>query len=164
MKKMYEIYVDFINGIMEADKPIQLVHNDNDSTVLKFNIQEDVAGSRKVIKFKLSDGTCLVDELTNNEYELSAGFLSQKGNIKYELCIYDFDENSQVEKLTNFAIGTLFIREELVDENEAIELDDRLPIFTNLIQEVREIEEKARIIEIDGGTSNTDFNNNGGGA
>lgn len=74
MKKMYEIYVDFINGIMEADKPIQLVHNDNDSTVLKFNIQEDVADSRKVIKFKFSDGTCLVDELTNNEYELSAGF------------------------------------------------------------------------------------------
>lgn len=157
MKKEYVIYVDFINGIMEADKPIKLVQNDNDSTVLRFNLKEDVVDSRKVLKFKFSDGSCYIKDLVNNEIELTAGFLSQQGNIKYELSIYDNDE-----RLTNFAIGTLFIREELVNENNVIELDDRLPILTDLINEVREIEKEARISEIDGGVSNTDYDNGGG--
>lgn len=160
MKKIYDIYVDFINGIMEANKPIQLVCNDNDTALLRFNIKEEMPSSKKIIKFKFSDGTSFVDELKNNEYVLSAGFLSKKGNIKYELCVYDLA--NEVERLTNFAIGTLFIREELVNESESIELDDRLPILTDLIKEVKEIEAEAKIMEIDGGTSNTKFDNGGG--
>ncbi len=157
MKKIYEIYVDFINGIMEADKPIKLVQNDNDSVILRFKVKNDIDTSRKVFKAKFPDGSCYIEDLVNNEIELSVGFLHYKGNIKYELSIYNNDN-----RLTDFAIGTLLIREELVDEDSVIELDDRLPILTQLINEVREIEENARISEIDGGISNTDYDNGGG--
>ncbi len=154
MINSYKLYVDFINGVIEPDRPIKIVRNDNDSIVLKFIIK-NVESERKVIKLLFPDGTGCIRDLENDELILNSSMLKAKGTIRFELSLY-----GKEERLTNFALGSMFIRDELLDEDTIIKEDDRLPILTTLINEVKNF----NINDIDGGNADTKYSINGGGA
>ena len=124
-----------INVCFENNKIIttlgELVQNDYNSTKLKFAFDKN--GSRFLFKLKYPDNTVYVDEIVNNELILGAGVLNQSGYYKYEICLYDTDN-----RLTDYAIGQIYVRTELVSTDEIVEPDDRVPILDNLINEVNE--------------------------
>lgn len=147
MINTYELYVDFINGIIEPNRPIQIVQNDSESILLRF-VFKDVIADRKVIKLLFPDKTGAIQELKNDELLLNVGLLKATGNIRFELSLYN-DE----QRLTNFALGTMFVRNELLDEDTLIKEDDRFPILTTLINEVKNL----NITDVDGGNAESDF-------
>ena len=124
----YNIKVNFDNNSIYSELK-NLVKTDYNSTKLKFTF--DKTGQRTLFKLLYPDETCYVDEITNNILILPAGVLCQNGNYFYEISLYD--ENS---KLTNYATGEFFVRNELVDTDEVIEPDDRVPILDELINDV----------------------------
>ena len=75
--------------------------------------------------------------------------------VNYYTNVYN-EEN----RLTNFALGTMFIRNQLLDEDTVIQEDDRLPILTALINEVKNL----NVNDIDGGNAENAYSDNGGGA
>lgn len=154
MINSYNLYVDFTNGVIEPDRPIKIVRNDSDSIVLKFKIK-NTESERKVIKLLFPDGTGCIKDLENDELVLSAGMLKAKGTIRFELSLYNKDK-----RLTNYALGSMFVRDELLDEDTLIQEDDRLPILTALINEVKNF----NINDVDGGQADSKYSTNGGGA
>ena len=154
MKNTYELYVDFRNGVIEPDRPIQIVQNDNDSILLKF-IFKDVIAERKELKFLFPDNTGSIREIIDDQLLLNVGLLKYSGSIRFELSLYN-EEN----RLTNFALGTMFIRNQLLNEDTVIQEDDRLPILTALINEVKNL----NVNDIDGGNAENAYSDNGGGA
>lgn len=154
MINSYNLYVDFLNGIIEPDRPIKIVKNDSDSILLKFKIK-NAESERKVIKFLFPDGTGCIKDLENDELILSAGTLKAKGTIRFELSLYNKEQ-----RLTNYALGSMFIRDELLSEDTMIQEDDRLPILTALINKI----ENFKVDDVDGGNADTNYSINGGGA
>ncbi|MBO5475513.1 MAG: hypothetical protein J5982_03275 [Bacilli bacterium] len=154
MINSYNLYVDFINGVIEPDRPIKIVRNDSDSILLKFKIKNAEA-ERKVIKLLFPNGTGCIRELVNDELILKSDMLKFKGTIRFELSLYNNEQ-----RLTNFALGSMIIRDELLDEDTMIQEDDRLPILTTLINEVKNF----NINDVDGGNADTKYSINGGGA
>lgn len=154
MINSYNLYVDFINGVIEPDRPIKIVQNDSDSIILKF-ILKNVEAERKVIKLLFPDKTGYIAELENDELVLSTGMLKAKGTIRFELSLYNKDK-----RLTNYALGSMFVRNELLNEDTLIQEDDRLPILTALINEVKNF----NINDVDGGQADSKYSTNGGGA
>lgn len=152
MKNTYKLYVDFVNGVIEPDRPIQIVQNDSDSILLQF-VFKNVISYRKVIKLLFADGTGCIKDLENDELLLNVGLLKVGGTVRFELSLYDNEK-----RLTNYALGTMFVRNELINEDTMIKDDDRLPILTALINEVKNL----NINDIDGGNADSKYSNGGG--
>lgn len=151
MINTYKLYVDFLNGVIEPDRPIKVVKNDSDSILFKF-VFKNVEAERKVIKFLFPDGSGSIQELKEDELLLDVSLLKANGNIRFELSLYNEDQ-----RLTNFALGTMFIRSELLDEDTVINEDENLPILTALIAEVKTLR-----AEVDGGQADSKYLNGGG--
>lgn len=137
--KEYNIKVNFLDGTIDSDE-IELV--ENDYNLIKFNFTFDM-DYRVVLKMLYPDKTiAYVNDVINNEYIIQPGLLSQSGIYEYELSAYDGDG-----RLTAFATDEFFVREELVDTDEIVEPDDRVPILDNLINEVENIDIDAEKID-----------------
>ena len=129
----YEITVNFGTGVAD-NKLLQLVQNDYNSTKLKFIF--DDSGDRVLFKMLFPDGKDkYVAEVENEEVILGPGLLSQEGWYQIELSRYYNDG-----RLTAYATLEFYVREELIDTDEPIEHDDRLPILDTLINEVDNID------------------------
>ena len=107
----------------------ELVQNDYNS--IKLNFTFDKIESRVLFKLKYPDDTEYVDEIVNNELVFGEGILNQSGYYKYEISLYGTDS-----KLTDYAIGEFYVRNELIDTDEIVVPDDRVPVLDNLINEV----------------------------
>lgn len=133
-----------VNVCFEKNKIItalsELVQNDYNSTKLKFAFDKN--GSRFLFKLKYPDNTVYVDEIVNNELILGAGVLNQSGYYQYEISMYDTDN-----RLTDYAIGQIYVRNEVVSTDEIVEPDDRVPILDNLINEVNSIDIDAEKVD-----------------
>ncbi|MBQ2870937.1 hypothetical protein IJE86_04495 [bacterium] len=151
MINTYKLYVDFLNGVIEPDRPIKVVKNDSDSVLFKF-VFKNAEAERKVIKFLFPDGSGSIQELKEDELLLDVSLLKANGNIRFELSLYN-----EEQRLTNFALGTMFIRSELLDEDTVINEDENLPILTALIAEVKTLR-----AEVDGGQADSKYLNGGG--
>lgn len=111
----------------------ELVQNDYNTTKLNFTFDKE---GRVLFKMSYPDGTQYVDEIENNELVFGKGVLNQEGTYEYEIALYTEDG-----RLTNHAIGKFEVRSELVNTDELVEVDDRVPVLDNLISEVNTIKQ-----------------------
>lgn len=116
--------------ITNLDKLVQ-----NDYNSIKLNFTFDKTGSRVLFKLKYPDDTEYIDEIVNNELIFGQGILNQSGYYKYEISLYGSDS-----KLTDYAIGEFYVRNELINTDEIVIPDDRVPVLDNLINEVDNID------------------------
>lgn len=130
--KEYNIKVNFLDGTIDCDE-ILLVQNDYNST--KFNFKYDANEGTVALKMLYPDGeTAYITDVTNGEFILSPGLLSQDGEYQIELSAYSNDG-----KLTGYSIMNFYARPELIDTDEIVEPDDRVPILDDLITQVDNI-------------------------
>ena len=131
--KEYNINVNFKEGTIETDF-VELVQNDFNSTT--FNFKFDDTGERILFKMKYPDGeTEYVNQIYDNTIVLGPGLLSQDGMYQIEISLY---KNSG--RLTAYATMEFYVRQELIDTDELVEVDDRVPILDELITEVDNID------------------------
>lgn len=136
----YNINVNFKEGSIDTDF-IGLVQNDYNSTLLNFKFDTT---DRVVIKILYPDGeTAYIDDVINNKVLLSEGMLSQEGTYQIELSAY----NNYSGKLTDYATMSFYARPELINTDEIVEPDDRIPILDNLITEVENIDVSAEKVD-----------------
>lgn len=129
--KEYDVKVNFQDGSIDTDF-MELVQNDYNSTKLNFKFDVD---DRVVLKMLYPDNTiACVSDVVDNEFIVGPGLLSQDGQYQIELSSYSTDG-----RLTAYATMEFYVRKELVDTDEIIEPDDRVPILDNLINEVDNI-------------------------
>ena len=135
----------------------ELVQNDYEAYKLKFEFDKEF--ERALFKLKYpTDNKIWVQEINNNELILPV--LESPGIYKYEISIY-----SENGRLTDYAIKDFNVRSELVNTDDVVETDDRVPILDNLINEtnqlVRETTElKEDVTEAIEETNNLDINVN----
>lgn len=108
-----------------------LVQNDYNST--KINFTFDKEGTKQFKMLFPDKTTAYIDEIVNNEIILSEGLLSQNGFYKIEICI-----DGSNSRLTNFPTHEFMVRKELINSDEIVEPDDRVPILDNLINDVNQ--------------------------
>ena len=111
----------------------ELVQNDYNTTKLNFTFDKE---GRVLFKMSYPDGTQYVDDIKNNELIFGKGVLNQEGTYEYEIALYTEDG-----RLTNHAIKSFEVRSELVNTDELVEVDDRVPVLDNLISEVNTIKQ-----------------------
>lgn len=140
---IYKFDVKFATGAIYGPDFV-LVVNDHNSTTFKFTFDQK---GRYVFKLLYPDGTIYVQDLINNELTLTKGVLNQSGNYKFEISLYDTDN-----RLTTARIKEFPVRQELVETDEPVEADDRLPILDNLIEETNKVVEAAKNGDFDGAT------------
>lgn len=137
----YYFNVYFQNGKIDTDLEY-LVQNDYNSTKLKFTFDKE---GRVLFKLLYPDGeTKYVNEIVDNEIILGKGILSHHGDYEIEISLYTEDG-----KLTDYAIKTIHVRNEIVSTDEIVEADDRVPILDKLINDVNESLEETNNINID---------------
>lgn len=120
----------------------ELVQNDYNTTKLNFTFDKE---GRVLFKMSYPDGTQYVDDIKNNELIFGKGVLNQEGTYEYEIALYTEDG-----RLTNHAIGKFEVRSELVNTDEIVEADDRVPVLDTLINDVTAIKTSAENGEFDG--------------
>lgn len=130
----YNFNVKFEKGRITSNLK-KLVQNDYNSTKINFTFDKE---GRKVFKMLLPDGTPYVTNIENDELVFGKGVLSQDGTYEVEIALYTEDG-----RLTDYATVKFEVRAELIQTDEIIELDDRLPILDNLIQEATKIKTDA---------------------
>lgn len=129
--KDYNINVNFQDGSIESNF-MELVQNDYNTTTLKFKFDTD---NRVVFKMLYPDNeTEYVVDIEDNQLILGPGILSQDGLYRVELASYPTDG-----RVTAYATMEFYVRKELVNTDEIVEPDDRVPILDNLINEVDNI-------------------------
>ena len=128
----YKVNVSFeIEQIITDLK--QLVQNDYNTTKLNFTFDKK---GRVLFKMLYPDGTQYVEEIKNNELVFGKGVLNQEGTYEYEISLYSEDG-----RLTDYAVKSFEVRSELVDTDEIVEPDDRVPVLDTLINEVSTIKQ-----------------------
>ena len=137
----YNINVDFIKGRISTNLR-NLVQNDYNSTKLNFTFDKE---GRVLFKMLYPDGTQYVDEVKNNILIFGPGILNQEGTYEYEISLYTEDG-----RLTDYATKSFEVRSELVDTDELVAPDDRVPVLDKLINEVSAIKTSAKNGEFDG--------------
>lgn len=137
----YNFNVKFEKGRITSNLK-KLVQNDYNSTKINFTFDKK---GRKVFKMLLPDGTPYVTNIENDELVFGKGVLSQDGTYEIEIALYTEDG-----RLTDYATVKFEVRAELIQTDEIIELDDRLPILDTLIGEVTQIKNDAEIGAFDG--------------
>ena len=123
----YYVKVNFEKGMIQTNFK-KLVQNDYNSTKLNFTFDKE---GRVLFKMLYPDGTQYVDEIINNSLVFGVGILHQEGDYEYEISLYTEDG-----RLTDQAIKKFEVRSELVNTDEIVEIDDRVPILDRLINEV----------------------------
>lgn len=130
--KDYTINVSFQSGNVNSNF-MELVQNDYNSTKLHFIFDTD---NRVVMKMLYPDNTTqYITQIDNDELLLGPGVLSQDGTYQMELSSY-----SDTGRLTAYATMEFYVRKELVDSDELVEPDDRVPVLDNLINEVNTLD------------------------
>lgn len=147
----YNFNVNFEKGRITSNLK-KLVQNDYNSTKINFTFDKE---GRKVFKMLLPDGTPYVTDIENDELIFGKGVLSQDGTYEVEITLYTEDG-----RLTDYATVKFVVRAELIQTDEIIELDDRLPILDNLITEVMQIKTDVDNGEFDGATPTIGENGN----
>ena len=142
----YKVKVSFKTGNIYTNL-LKLIQNDYNST--KLNFEFDTEGIRYLFKLKMPDGTSYVDEIVDNEIILKKGILAQNGNYEFEVSLYGEDN-----RLTAQVIRSFEVNKELVNTDEVITIDDRVPVLDALINDVNEAIEKVENMQpSSGGTS-----------
>lgn len=125
----YYIKVDFEKGRIATNLK-KLVQNDYNSTKINFTFDKE---GRVLFKMLYPDKTEYVTDIQNNELIFGAGILNQEGYYEYEIALYTEDG-----RLTDYATKEFEVRSELVDTDELVAPDDRVPVLDNLINEVNQ--------------------------
>lgn len=107
------------------------VENDHDSMVVNCDI--DVEASSYLFKLLYPDNTKWVKNIVDNKIILPQ--LSKMGNYQYEISMY---KNNG--RLTTLAKGSFFTRKELINVDEEVEHDDRVPVLDQLISETNNLD------------------------
>lgn len=128
----YYVKVDFTKGRIATNLK-KLVQNDYNSTKLNFTFDKE---GRVLFKMKYPDKTEYVTDIQNNELIFGAGILNQEGDYEYEIALYTDDG-----RLTDYTTKSFEVRSELVNTDEIVEVDDRVPILDTLIKEVDSIKQ-----------------------
>lgn len=126
----YYVKVNFEKGMIQTNLK-KLVQNDYNSTKLNFTFDKE---GRVLFKLLRPDNSQYVDEIVDNTLIFSPGILSEVGDYEYEISLYTEDG-----RLTDYAIKSFEVRDELVNTDEIVEVDDRVPILDNLISEANQI-------------------------
>lgn len=139
--KDYNITVNFQNGSIDSNL-MELVQNDYNSTTLHFKFDTT---NRVVFKMLYPDSsTEYITQVENNAVKLGPGILSQDGTYQIELATYGTDD-----RLTAYATMEFYVRKELIDTDEPIEPDDRVPILDQLINDVNGLIEETENLDVD---------------
>lgn len=139
----YNFDVNFTTGRIYGPD-LLLVVNDHNSTTFKFTFDQE---GRYVFKLLYPDKTIYVQDIVDGELVLTKGILNQEGNYQFEISLYG-DNN----RLTTARIKEFPVRLELVETDEPVQADDRLPILDNLIEETNKVIEASKNGEFDGAT------------
>lgn len=128
----YYVNVSFETGKIKSDLK-RLVQNDYNSTKINFTFDKE---GRVLFKMLYPDKTEYVTDIQNNELIFGAGILNQEGDYEYEISLYTKDG-----RLTDYATQSFEVRKELVNTDELIEPDDRIPLLDSLINQVDAIKQ-----------------------
>ena len=130
----YNFNVKFEKGRISSDLK-KLVQNDYNSTKINFTFDRE---GRKLFKMLYPDGKSYITQIDNDELIFGPGVLSQDGTYEVEIAVYTEDG-----RLTDYATTKFEVRAELIQNDEIVEVDDRLPILDSLINDVNKIKEDA---------------------
>jgi hypothetical protein len=130
----YNFNVKFEKGRISSNLK-KLVQNDYNSTKINFTFDKE---GRKLFKMLYPDGSAYIAQIDNDELLFGVGVLSQDGTYEVEIALYTEDG-----RLTDYATTKFDVRAELIQSDEIVELDDRLPILDSLIGDVNKIKEDA---------------------
>ena len=137
----YNFNVKFEKGRISSNLK-KLVQNDYNSTKINFTFDKE---GRKLFKMLYPDGTSYITQIDNDELIFRPGVLSQDGTYEVEIALYTADG-----RLTDYATTKFQVRAELIQSDEIVEVDDRLPILDSLIGDVNKIKEDAENGVFDG--------------
>lgn len=137
----YNFNVNFEKGRISTNLR-KLVQNDYNSTKLKFTFDKE---GRVLFKMLYPDKTKYITQIENNELIFGAGILNQKGTYEVEVALYTEDG-----RLTDYATKPFEVRGELVNTDELVEPDDRVPVLDQLINDVDKIKTSAENGEFNG--------------
>lgn len=127
----YNVKVNFEKGMIQTNLK-KLVQNDYNSTKLNFTFDKE---GRVLFKMLKPDNSQYVDDIKNNTLIFGPGILSKDGEYTYEISLYAEDG-----RLTTLQARTFDVRNEIVNTDEIVEVDDRVPVLDNLINEVNNID------------------------
>lgn len=111
----------------------KMVQNDYESIDLIVDVE--IEASKYNFKLLYPDKTIWVKEIIDGKITLPV--LTNSGNYQYEVSCYD-----EKGRLTSTAIGSFYVRSELVKTDEEVQRDDRLPILDDLINQVNDLDVK----------------------
>lgn len=137
----YNFNVKFEKGRISSNLK-KLVQNDYNSTKINFTFDKE---GRKLFKMLYPDETAYITQIDNDELIFGSGVLSQDGTYEVEIALYTEDG-----RLTDYATTKFEVRAELIQSDEIVEVDDRLPILDSLIGDVNKIKEDAENGVFDG--------------
>lgn len=137
----YNFNVKFGRGRISSNLK-KLVQNDYNSTKINFTFDKE---GRKLFKMLYPDGSTYITQIDNDELLFGVGVLNQDGTYEVEIALYT--ENG---RLTDYATTKFDVRAELIQTDEIVKLDDRLPVLDSLIGDVDKIKEDAENGVFDG--------------
>ena len=137
----YNFNVKFEKGRISSNLK-KLVQNDYNSTKINFTFDKE---GKKLFKMLYPDGSAYITQIDNDELIFGSGVLSQDGTYEVEIALYTEDG-----RLTDYATTKFEVRAELIQSDEIVEVDDRLPILDSLIGDVNKIKEDAENGVFDG--------------
>ena len=128
----YNFNVKFEKGRISTNLK-KLVQNDYNSTKINFTFDKK---GRKLFKMLYPDETPYITQIDNDELIFGPGVLSQDGTYEVEIALYTEDG-----RLTDYATTKFDVRAELIQSDEIVEVDDRLPILNSLINDIEQIKQ-----------------------
>lgn len=131
----YNFNVKFEKGRISSNLK-RLVQNDYNSTKINFTFDRE---GRKIFKMLYPDGSTYITQIDNDELMFGPGVLSQDGTYEVEIALYT--ENG---RLTDYATTKFDVRAELIQSDEIVELDDRIPILDVLINDIEQIKQDVK--------------------
>ena len=126
----YNFNVKFEKGKISSNLK-KLVQNDYNSTKINFTFDKE---GRKLFKMLYPDGSTYITQIDNDELLFGVGVLSQNGTYGVEIALY-----TEAGRLTDYATTKFDVRAELIQSDEIVEVDDRLPILDSLINDIEQI-------------------------
>lgn len=130
----------------------KLVRNDYNSAKINFTFDKE---GRVLFKMLYPNGEPYVTQIENNELILTKGILNQAGKYEIEIALYTDDS-----RMTDYMTASFSVRKELVEIDEVIEGDNRLPILDALIVEINGT--KLYLDEVKKQVENGEFNGKDG--
>lgn len=128
----YNFNVKFEKGKISSNLK-KLVQNDYNSTKINFTFGKE---GRKLFKMLYPDGKPYITQIDNDELIFGPGVLNQDGIYEVEIALYTEDG-----RLTDYATTKFDVRAELIQSDEIVEVDDRLPILDSLINDINQIKQ-----------------------